>query len=97
MKLIRIDADTMYVIRSKEMIPMSFSKAEWDKLSSNADAFDSKEYKVKKFTDLNGGNFGQFFMYNKDNNGKITPKYLGAILNNNAAMDLNFETIERAK
>lgn len=96
-KLIRIDADTMYVIRSKEMIPMSFSKAEWDKLSSNADAFDSKEYKVKKFTDLNGGNFGQFFLYNKDNNGKMTPKYLGAILDNNAAMDLNFETIVRAK
>ena len=96
-KLMRINGDTMYVVRSKEMIPMSFSEEEWNKLSSDAGAFNSKEYKVKKFSDMNDNNLGDFFMYNNDENGKQYPIYLGGILNSKSEMDLDFETIEREK
>ena len=96
-KLMRINGDTMYVVRSKEMIPMSFAEEEWNKLSADAGAFNSKEYKVMKFADLKNGNFGDFFMYNKDEKGKQYPIYLGGILNSKSEMDLDFETIERKK
>lgn len=96
-KLMRINGDTMYVVRSKEMIPMSFSEEEWNKLSADPGAFNTKEYKVKKFEDSKNNNLGSFFMYNKDENGKEYPIYLGGILNSKSEMDLDFETIERKK
>ena len=95
-KLMRINGDTMYVVRSKEMIPMSFSEEEWNKLSTAAGAFNSKEYKVMKFEDLKNGNFGDFFMYSEDKNSNL-PIFLGGILNSKSEMDLDFETIVRKK
>lgn len=92
----RINGDTMYVVRSKEMIPMSFAEEEWNKLSTDAGAFNSKEYKVMKFEDLKNGNFGDFFMYSEDKNSNL-PIFLGGILNSKSEMDLDFETIERKK
>jgi hypothetical protein len=96
-KLLRINGDTLYVVKSKAKIPMSFSKDEWDKLSSEAGAFESKEYKVKTFSILQKTNYGDIFMYNKDKNNKEYPIYLGQVLNSKCEMNLDFETIERKK
>lgn len=96
-KLLRTNGDTMYVVRSKTKIPMSFAKEEWDKLSSDAEAFETKEYKVKKFSALKETNYADFFQYNKDANNKEYPIYLGQVLNSKCEMDLDFETIERKK
>lgn len=94
-KLIRIKSDTMYVVKSKKSIPFSFSEEEWNKLSANG-AFDSKEYKVMKFANLQKSNYGNFLMFNKDENGNL-PVFMGSILNSKCEMDLDFETIERKK
>ena len=96
-KLMRINGDTLYVVKTKQKIQMSFSKDEWNKLSADPAAFEAKEYKIKNFSILKETNFGDFFMYNNDENGKQYPIYLGAILNSKCEMDLGFETIERKK
>lgn len=96
-KLIRINGDTLYVVRTKKNIPLSFSEDEWNKLDTSPASFENKEYKVKKFSALKEANYGDFFMYNNDENGNEYPKYLGAVLNSECEMDLDFETIHRKK
>lgn len=96
-KLMRIDGDTMFIVKTKKNIPMSFAEEEWSKLSTNNEAFETKEYKIKKFSLLKETNFGNFFMYNNDENKREYPIFLGDVLNSKCEMDLGFETIERKK
>jgi hypothetical protein len=91
----RINGDTMYIVKTKKNIPFSFSEDEWNKLETDPGSFEDKEYKVKKFSALKEENYGDFFMYNNDENGREFPKYLGAVLNSECEMDLDFETIYR--
>lgn len=96
-KLIRINGDTMYVVKTKKNIPMSFSEEEWNKLNSDPAAFETKEYKTMKFSALKETNYGDFFMYHTDESGKQYPIYLGQVLNSKCEMNLDFETIDRKK
>lgn len=96
-KLMRINGDTMYIFKTRKNIPFSFSEDQWNKLDADPGSFESKEYKVKKFSALKEENYGDFFMYNFDENGREYPKYLGAVLNSECEMDLGFETIYRKK
>lgn len=96
-KLMRINGDTLYIVKTKKNIPISFAEQEWNKLTSDPEAFETKEYKIKKFSLLKEANFGNFFMYNNDENKKEYPVYLGDVLNSKCEMDLGFETIERKK
>ncbi|TDO67882.1 hypothetical protein EV143_12410 [Flavobacterium chryseum] len=96
-KLMRINGDTMYIVKTKKYIPFSFSEDEWNKLEADPGSFESKEYKVKKFSALKEANYGDFFMFNTDENGREYPKYLGEVLNSECEMDLGFETIYRKK
>ncbi|KQB42584.1 hypothetical protein RC62_3591 [Flavobacterium aquidurense] len=96
-KLMRIDGDTLFIVKTKKNIPMSFAQEEWNKLTADPEAFETKEYKIKKFSLLKETNFGNFFMYNTDTNKKDYPVFLGSVLNSKSEMDLGFETIERKK
>lgn len=96
-KLMRISGDTMFIVKTKKSIPFSYSKTEWDKLDAASGSFETKEYRVKKFSALKSTNYGDFFMYNKDESGRDYLIYLGEVLNNKCEMDLDFETIYRKK
>ncbi|KUJ63927.1 hypothetical protein AR687_01710 [Flavobacteriaceae bacterium CRH] len=96
-KLMRINGDTMYVVKTKKNIPMSFSEEDWDKLTAGPGAFETKEYKIKKFSVLGEANYADFFMYHTDENGKQYPIFLGEVLNSKCEMNLDFETIDRKK
>ena len=93
-KVTRINGDTLHIVKTKKAIPFSYAEVEWKKLSTESDAFDSKEYKIMNFAKLKEANYGDFFMYSEDKNSNL-PIYLGEILNNKSEMDLGFETIER--
>ncbi|OMQ12960.1 hypothetical protein [[Flexibacter] sp. ATCC 35103] len=96
-KLIRIDGDTLFIAKTKKNIQMSFAEKDWNTLTEDPAAFETKEYKIKKFSLLKETNFGNFFMYNADANKKDYPVFLGSVLNSKSEMDLGFETIERKK
>ena len=95
-KVMRINSDTLYIVKSKKGIPFSFAEEEWKKLSLEPTAFDSKEYKIMNFNKLKETNFGDFFMYSEDKNSNLQI-FLGSILNSKSEMDLDFETVERKK
>jgi len=96
-KLMRINGDTMYIVKTKKNIPLSFSEEEWNKLEANPGSFEDKIYKVQKFSALKKANYADFFMYNNDEKEREYPIYLGSVLNSKCEMDLGFETIHRKK
>jgi hypothetical protein len=96
-KVMRISGDTMYIVKTRKYIPDNFSKDEWDKLTADPGPFETKEYKITKFSALKDANYGNLFMYNTDEKGRYYPIYLGSVLNSKYEMDLDFETIHRKK
>jgi hypothetical protein len=95
-RVMRINGDTLYIVKSKKGIPFSYVEEDWKKLSEKSAAFDSKEYKIMNFNKLKEANFGDLFMYSEDKNNNF-PIFLGSILNSKSEMALDFETIERKK
>ncbi|MBN9297524.1 MAG: hypothetical protein J0I41_10960 [Filimonas sp.] len=99
LKLVRIQGDTMFVVKSKNAIEnWGYTQKVWDALSENDNDFDPTEYKISlsRFSRKKGGDFGRFLEFNTEPIDFIKFNLKGGLIDN-GGMDIEISSVERKK